>query len=136
MPRTKNNDATNAAGFIRSQPRDMAAGEVVALGAKAGFKIRESYVHTIRYYERNAKAKSNGGGRLPAALKVASKPASVDGVALGTKVLVAKQSDPKRNGTYVIGESPSEVELKACILRVGTQRARILLEQIETSIAN
>lgn len=56
-----NNDDSNASDFIRAQPVDMTAPEVVEAGRKAGFEFSTSLVYAVR-----GRMKKSGAAPAPA----------------------------------------------------------------------
>lgn len=93
------------ASFVRSQPRDMPAKDVVAKAAEAKIKLDEGYVYKIRTLDNKAAGKSKG--RKAGASTPGPKPKSP----------VSQHLDHVR-------------ALRGVILHVGIDRAKEMMDQI------
>jgi hypothetical protein len=110
MPRKKKSatdtKAMTKSDFVRSQPADMPAKEVVAKAKVAGLSISDNYVYTLRY---EAKKKA---GKTPGASKGSKKTASV------------KSTKVSSNGV--------EDLLRAAASEIGLSRAIMILQEQQT----
>lgn len=111
MPRKKKTAAENGkmskADFVRSQPADVPAKEVVAAAQAAGMSISENYVYTLRYEAKKA-------AKAAPASKSTKKVASTKGAKLST------------NGI--------EDLLRAAASEIGLSRAIALLQAQQNSL--
>lgn len=109
MPRKTKTPTQNGkmskADFVRSQPADMPAKEVVAKAKAAGLSISDNYVYTLRYEAKKA-------GKTPGAPKGAKKNASV------------KSTRASSNGV--------EDLLRAAASEIGLSRAIAILQEQQT----
>jgi len=138
--------------FIRSLPESMPVDEVIERGREIGISIQPSDVHSARYYMRQAAVSSAkvspGVGRTwlrsePAAEAV--KPAPAPAPVPPSNHAPAKQEARRSAGTArrmtkarALAEknlkdfgSPS-AQLRVLVLRLGTERARAIIEELET----
>jgi hypothetical protein len=100
------------AAFVRTLPLDMPSREVVEKGKALGLKFSRQAVHSVRHVMRAKAAKAAGKPTTP--------------------------TPPKPNGKTANGHThPStsvEGELVSLVLRVGLDRTRTLLDQLEQRI--
>jgi hypothetical protein len=157
--RTAKKAAPTKAAFVREQPRDMSAKDVVAKAAGVGLKLTDGYVYTIRTLA-NARAK-----KAPAATKAGKAPsAKARGKAPDKKnrvleqkrqhpdwtaeqiakaagcsanyVYLVSRAKPGRsvNGTTVKSQAAQHLDhvraLRGVILHVGIDRAKEMMDQI------
>jgi hypothetical protein len=112
MPRKKKTAAANGnlskSDFIRSQPADMPAKEVVAKAKAAGLSISDNYVYTLRY---EAKKKA---GKTTEASK-------------GAKKLAGAKST-------TVSSSGVEDLLRAAASEIGLSRAISILQEQQNTL--
>lgn len=101
--------------FVRSQPSDLAAAEVVAAARKAGLSITPRYVHEVRYAARHSKKAKRGAPTKTSAIKPEQ----------------AKRAQPAHGG----GERSLEDQFKWLVLELGVARARAILNAVETVLS-
>lgn len=127
------------AGFVRAQPEDMSVEDVISGGAKKGLEIKAADVHAARYYMRqqNTKdgskkgakvAKKAGNGRKKATAATNGSKTNGD-VAHVSNRTVRKARAPRDLVAALDGDFESQ--FKGLVVRVGTTRARQLIEAIE-----
>jgi hypothetical protein len=109
MPRKKKTPTENGkmskADFVRSQPAEMPAKEVVAKAKAAGLSVSDNYIYTLRYEAKKA-------GRTTAASKGSKKTTSV------------KSTKVSANGV--------EDLLRAAASEIGLSRAITILQEQQT----
>lgn len=132
------------ASFIRSLPETMPIDEVIERGREAGLEIKPSDIHAARYYMRQAAASQPGGRSAPELVHdAASKGVYVVGgrsdVNAGSSVKGAAQDEglPERVTMKTRAKLPPkpvgsmDEQLRDLVMRMGTVRARAIIEQIE-----
>ena len=111
MPRKKRTPTESGkmskADFVRSQPADMPAKEVVAKAKAAGLSISDNYVYTLRYEAKKA-------GKTPGVSKGPKKKASV------------KSTRASSNGV--------EDLLRAAASEIGLSRAITILQEQQNTL--
>lgn len=118
--------ATSIAAFVRSQPLDMSADDVIAAGKAIGLDVKRSNVHTQRYYMKtqSLRAQAKRPAR-PATTTVAAPTPSARAAVAPTVVLVpapAPASSPSSDIAGVHAELTRQ--LRAIVLRIGVDHAQ------------
>lgn len=129
------------AGLVRGLPEDMSVEDVIAAGKKKGLEIKAADVHAARYYMRQTKDKGVSSKKsLKATKKAANGEKKTASAANGAKTNGAGNHAPKkivRKPRATLADDSSnlewEMQFRGLIVRVGTSRARQLIEAIETS---
>lgn len=125
--------ATSIAAFVRSQPLDKSADDVIAAGKALGLDVKRSNVHTQRYYMKTqglrAKAKrpatsasAAAAGAPPAARNGATTPTSptASRVAVAPTVVLV----PAPTSDIVSAHAELARQLRVIALRIGVDHAQ------------
>jgi len=139
------------ASFIRGLPESMPIAEVIERGREAGLEIKPSDIHAARYYMRQA-ATSPGGGRSAPELVHDAAAANAGNATTGTtkgvyvvggkgdvnkERAVQEEGLPERVTMKTRAKLPPkpvgsmDEQLRDLVMRMGTVRARAIIEQIE-----
>jgi hypothetical protein len=136
------------ASFVRGLDVNMPIAEVIERGREAGLEIKPGDIHAARYYMRQAAAAQNTGAPqlVRGTTTVAQVKRELSTVHAVTRGNEAGHSDKERSGsngaskasaaaksrkpTPILGGSPEE-QLRLIVMRIGTERARSIIEQVE-----
>jgi len=141
------------ASFIRGLPESMPIGEVIERGREAGLEIKPSDIHAARYYMRQAAASQSGGRSAPELVHDAAPASPTKGVYMvggrsdinkdraaqdeGLPERVTMKTRAKLPPTAPAAKLPPkpagslDEQLRDLVMRMGTVRARAIIEQIE-----
>jgi len=136
------------ASFIRGLPEAMPIAEVIERGREAGLEIKPSDIHAARYYMRQAATSPGGGRSAPELVHDAAAANTTNGAAKGVYVVGGKgdvnkeraaqdEGMPERVTMKTRAKLPPkpvgsmEEQLRDLVMRMGTVRARAIIEQIE-----
>lgn len=129
------------AGFVRALPEDMPVEDVISAGAKKGLEIKAADVHAARYYMRQLKTKGSAKKSAKVAKKAAPAKRKVTSATNGLKtngdaaVHVSAKSlrKPRAARSGISSDLEFESQFRGLVVRVGTTRAKQLIEAIETA---
>ena len=144
MPKTKTKTADktlNKAAWIRSQPADLGAADVVKRAKAAGFKLSLAQVYVTRSLAKK-RASSKGGAKVakPApAAQAAAKIVAAKPSAAKKPAPVAKKAAPAPKAATAkahvakpaAGSKDPRTEFVRLVMKIGTDEARRLLERVE-----
>jgi hypothetical protein len=138
------------ASFVRGLPETMPIAEVIERGREAGLEIKPADIHAARYYMRQTaaaqankgkpKETNNKGTKLPAIHVVPGRPINAFGDSDDERAVFGSQPTAAESKTRAkraarsaqsAGSGSPEEELRLLVMRIGTERARAVLEQIE-----
>jgi hypothetical protein len=139
------------ASFVRSLPETMPVAEVIERGREAGLEIKPADIHAARYYMRQT-ASAQGAGKPGLAphlvAEAAARGASSSKNATGMYVVSGRSAEASER-EQLASEAPRERagkrtrraasavggtlddQLRTIVLRIGTERAREIIEQLE-----
>jgi hypothetical protein len=116
----------SASEFVREQPIDMPAREVVAKAAKVGLNFSQGLVRVIRFHMRHGRdGESAAVGR--GAVRRGRPPKSV-----GTAGV--RRGRPPAAARAVAAPSSGEVEFRRLVVELGTGRAKALVTEVEKAL--